>query len=138
MPMYNLLEFSDNYSKTSGSLWQYFKDIPAVDDDGNIINFNGANNTDSFKFKNRLTGQTNDDGIIHVQIMVPLKYLSSFWRTLEIPLINCEIELLLTCSRNSVIISTDINNQIPTFTVTEANLYVSVVQLKIMQNYYPN
>ena len=138
MPMYNLLEFSDNYSKTSGSLWQYFKDIPAVDDDGNIINFNGANNTDSFKFKNRLTGQTNDDGIIHVQIMVPLKYLSSFWRTLEIPLINCEIELLLTCSRNSVIISTDINNQIRTFTVTEANLYVSVVQLKIMQNYYRN
>ena len=95
MPMYNLLEFSDNYSKTSGSLWQYFKDIPAVDDDGNIINFNGANNTDSFKFKNRLTGQTNDDGIIHVQIMVPLKYLSSFWRTLEIPLINCEVELIL-------------------------------------------
>ena len=138
MPMYNLLEFSDNYSKTSGSLWQYFKDIPAVDDDGNIINFNGANNTDSFKFKNRLTGQTNDDGIIHVQIMVPLKYLSSFWRTLEIPLINCEIELLLTCSRNSVRISTDINNQIRTFTVTEANLYVSVVQLKIMQNYYRN
>ena len=70
--------------------------------------------------------------------MVPLKYLSSFWRTLEIPLINCEIELLLTCSRNSVIISTDINNQIRTFTVTEANLYVSVVQLKIMQNYYRN
>ena len=138
MPMDNLLEFSDNYSKTSGSLWQYFKDIPAVDDDGNIINFNGANNTDSFKFKNRLTGQTNDDGIINVQIMVPLKYLSSFWRTLEIPLINCEIELLLTCSRNSVIISTDINNQIRTFTVTEANLYVSVVQLKIMQNYYRN
>ena len=70
--------------------------------------------------------------------MVPLKYLSSFWRTLEIPLINCEIELILTCSRNSVIISTDINNQIRTFTVTEANLYVSVVQLKIMQNYYRN
>ena len=138
MPMYNLLEFSDNYSKTSGSLWQYFKDIPAVDDDGNIINFNGANNTDSFKFKNRLTGQTNDDGIINVEIMVPLKYLSSFWRTLEIPLINCEIELILTSSRNSVIISTDINNQIRTFTVTEANLYVSVVQLKIMQNYYRN
>ena len=70
--------------------------------------------------------------------MVPLKYLSSFWRTLEIPLINCEIELLLICSRNSVRISTDINNQIRTFTVTEANLYVSVVQLKIMQNYYRN
>ena len=70
--------------------------------------------------------------------MVPLKYLSSFWRTLEIPLINCEIELILTCSRNSVIISTEINNQIRTFTVTEANLCVSVLQLKIMQTYYRN
>ena len=47
-PMYNLIESIDNYSKTSGSLWQYCKDIPAVDSDGNIVNFNGANNTDSF------------------------------------------------------------------------------------------
>ena len=47
-PMYNLIESIDNYSKTSGSLWQYCKDIPAVDGDGNIVNFNGANNTDSF------------------------------------------------------------------------------------------
>ena len=51
--------------------------------------------------------------------MVPLKYLSNFRRTLEMPLINCEIELILTWSRNSVIISTDILNQIPTFTITE-------------------
>ena len=100
MPMYNLIEYSDNYSKTFGSLWQYCKDIPAADDDGNIINFNGANNTDSFNFKNKLTGQTNDDGIINVEIMVPLKYLSNFWRTLEMPLINCEIELILTWSTN--------------------------------------
>ena len=54
MEMYNLIEYSDNYSKTSGSLWQYCKIIPAVDDDGNIIHFNGANNTDSFNFKNKL------------------------------------------------------------------------------------
>ena len=73
MQMYNLIEYNDNYSKRTGSLWQYCKDIPAVDDDGNIINFNGANNTDSFNFKNKLTGQTNDDGIINVEIMVPLK-----------------------------------------------------------------
>ena len=72
MPMYNLIEYSDNYSETSGSLWQYRKDIPVVDNDGNI-NFNGANNTDSFNVKNKLTGQTNDDGIINVEIMVPLK-----------------------------------------------------------------
>ena len=51
MPMYNLIEYSDNYSKTSESLWQYCKDIPAVDDDGEIVNFNGANATDSFNLK---------------------------------------------------------------------------------------
>ena len=51
MPMYNLIEYSDNYSKTSGSLWQYCKDIPAVNNNNDIINFNGANATDSFNFK---------------------------------------------------------------------------------------
>ena len=104
MPMYNLIEYSDNYSKTSGSLWQYCKEIPAVNNDGNIVDFNGANATDSFNFKTKITGQTNDDGIINVEIMVPLKYLSNFWRTLEMPLINCEIELILDWSANCVII----------------------------------
>ena len=51
MPMYNLIEHSDNYSKTSGSLWQDYKDIPAVNNVGNIVDFNGANATDSFNFK---------------------------------------------------------------------------------------
>ena len=86
MPVYNLIEYSDNYSKTSGSLWQYCKDIPAVNNNGNIINFNDANATDSFNFKTEITGQTNDDGEINgVEIMVPLKYLSNFWRTLQMP-----------------------------------------------------
>ena len=49
IPMYNLIEYSDNYLKTSGSLWQYCKEIPAVDDNGKIINFDGNNATDSFK-----------------------------------------------------------------------------------------
>ena len=93
MPMYNLIEYSDNYSKTSGSLWQYCKEIPAVNNNGNIADFDGAKATDSFNFKTKITGQTNDDGIINVEIMVPLKYLSNFWRTLEMPLINCEVEL---------------------------------------------
>ena len=97
MPMYNLIEYSDNYSKTSGSLWKYCKDIPAVDDDGDIVDFNGANATDSFNFKTKITGQTAADnnngniaGRVDVEIMVPLKYLSNFWRTLEMPLINCK------------------------------------------------
>ena len=83
MPMYNLIEYSDNYSKTSGSLWQYCKDIPAVNNAGNIVDFTATNTTDSFKFKTKITGQTNNDGEINgVEIMVPLKYLSNFWRTL--------------------------------------------------------
>ena len=59
--------------------------------------------------------------------MVPLKYLSNFWRIIEMLLINCEIELILTWSKNCVIISTNINDQILTFTITETNLYVPVV-----------
>ena len=85
MPMYNLIEYSDSYSKTSGSLWQYCKEIPAVNNAENFVDFNGANATDSFNFKTKITGQTNDDGIINVETMVPLKNLSNFWRTLEIP-----------------------------------------------------
>ena len=85
MPMYNLIEYSDNYSKTSGSLWQYCKDIPAVNNAGNIADFTAINTTDSFKFKTKITGQTNTDGERNgLEIMVPLKYLSNFWRTLEI------------------------------------------------------
>ena len=77
MPMYNLIEYSNNYSKTSGSLWQYCKDMPAVNNNGDIVHFNGANTTDSFKFKAKITGQADDDGEINnVEKMVPLKYLS--------------------------------------------------------------
>ena len=138
MPMYNLIEYSDNYSKTSGSLWQYCKDIPAVNGNGNIVVFNGDNDTDSLNFKSNIIGKTNNDGDIeNVKIMVPLKYPSNFRTTLEMPLINSEIELILTWSRNSVIISTNVNDQNPTFTITETNLYVPIVyELKIMQNYY--
>ena len=107
MPMYKLIEYSDNYSKTSGNLWQYCKDIPTVNNNDDIVNFNGANATDSFNFKAKITGQANDDGDIeNVEIMVPLKYLSNFWRTLEMPLINCEVKLILTWSTGCVIIYT--------------------------------
>ena len=126
MPMYNLIERHDDYSKTSGSLWQYCKEIPAINNDGDIVNFNGANATDSFNFKTKITSQTNDDGITNVEIMVPLKYLSNFWRTLEMPLVNCEVELIFSWSANCVIIYTNVNNQVPTFTITEKNLYIPV------------
>ena len=77
MSMYDLIEYSDNYSKTSGSLWQYFKNIPAVVNNDPIANFTDNNLTDSFNFKVNITGQTGDDGTKNVEIMVPLKYLSN-------------------------------------------------------------
>ena len=70
----------------------------------------------------------------NVEIMVPLKYFSNFWRTLEMLLINCEVELILTWSAGCVIIYTDVDNQVLTFTITETNLYVSVVTLSTQDN----
>ena len=80
MPMYNLLEYSDNYVKTSGSLWHYCKDIPAVDNNNANVKFTENNFTDSFNFKVKMTGQTGGDGTKNVELMTPLAYLSTFWR----------------------------------------------------------
>ena len=91
-------------------MWQYCKDIPAVDNNYAIVNFNEANATDSVNFKVKMAGQTGDEGTKSVEIMVPLKYLSNFWRTLEMPLINCDINLILTWSANCVIVYTDVAN----------------------------
>ena len=134
IPMHNLIEYSDNYSKTFGSLWQYCKEIWAVDDNGDIADIDGTNATDSFNFKTKIMGQTATDdnngnvaGRVDVEMMVSLKYLSNFWRTLEMPLINYEVELILTWSAGCVIIYTDVANQNPTFTKTETNLYFPVL-----------
>ena len=140
MPMYNLIEYSENQSKTSGSIWQYCKEIPAVDNNGAITHFNGVNTNHSFKFKTKITGQTGDGNNstiavrVDIVIMVPLKYLSNFLRTLEMSLINCDLELLLDSSANCVIIYTNVANQVPTFTITETNLYVPVVTLSTQDN----
>ena len=86
--MYNLIEYSDNYSKTFGILWQCCRDEPALAPDGTIADFTLGNViTDSFKIKEKITGKAGDNGTKNVEIMVPLKYLSNFWRTLKIPLI---------------------------------------------------
>ena len=66
--------------------------------------------------------------------MVPLKYLSNFWRTLEIPLSNCEVEIILDWSANCVIIYTNVDNQVPAFTITQTNLYIPVVTLSTPDN----
>ena len=87
MSMYNLIEYSDNYAKTTRSLWQYYKDEPN----------DSLADSESFKSKIKITGKTPDNGNEKdVEIMAPLKYLSNFWRTLEMPLINCEVSLILT------------------------------------------
>ena len=84
IPMYNLIEYSNNYSKRSGSLWQYYKD----DSNDNITQ------SESFKSKIKITGKTPPAGNANnVEIAVPLKYLRNFWGTLEMPLINCELNL---------------------------------------------
>ena len=81
----------------------------------------------------KITGQTNYNGVINVEIMVPLKYLSNFWGILKMPLINCEVEFILNWSANCATIYTDVANQVSTFTILSI-LY----QLKIMKNYYTN
>ena len=122
MPMYNLIERSDNYAKTSGSLWQYFRDEP----NDNI------EDSESLKSKIKATGKTpiNND-VKDVEIMVPLKYLSNFWRTLEMPLINCEVNLILTWSSTCVIAN---SNGAGTFEITDTKLYVHVVTLSTQEN----
>ena len=134
MPMYNLIEYSDNYAKTTGSLWQYCKDIPARNNNDEIVIFTEGNLTDSFNFKIKITGQTGNNGRKNVEIMVPLKYLSNFWRTLEMPLINCEINLILTWSSTCVLSSTVTPNQNATFAITDTKLYVHVVTLSTQEN----
>ena len=126
MPLYKLIEYSDNYAKTSGILWQYCLNKPALNNNA-IVNFENDNLTDSFNFTAKITGQTGNGGTKDVEIIVPLKYLSNFWRTLEMPFINCEVNLILTWPSTCVIDSTNNENQDATFTITNTRLYVPVV-----------
>ena len=106
MPMYNSLEYSTNYRKTTGSLWNYYRDEPS-----NPL----SSNSESFKQKTRITGNTYSAGDGEAgydadkvsknltEVLIPLKHLSNFWRALNMPLINCEVELILTWSKNCVL-----------------------------------
>ena len=159
MPMYNLFEYSKNYSKTTGSLRNYYKDEPN-DFPANNYDVNPITNSESFKYKCSITGKTSnanqEDGEDtepgnkktqkNLEIVAPLKHLSNFWRTLDMPLINCEVSLTLPWSENCVL--TDIKTQTaradrvgnparpaingPTnaiFQITDTKLYVPVVTL---------
>ena len=101
MPMYNLIEYSDHYSKTSGSLWQYCKDIPVVDNNNAIVNFAENNLTDSFNFKVKMTGQTGDDGTKNVEIMVPIKYLR-YYATFKVRKFESLFYKINTCMQKTI------------------------------------
>ena len=151
--MYNLLEYSNNYNKTTGSLWNFYRDEPS-----NPL----SSNSDSFKYKISITGNTynidekitgDDDNEVNnpkydankagkndTEVFIPPRYLRNFWRSLNIPLINCEMELILTWSKNCVLAdmterAAQGNNPaiiapiLLEFKITDARLYVPVVSL---------
>ena len=125
MPMYNLIEYSDNYQDSSATLYQYKRDEPPDDINNNLT----VNNSTSFKYKFNLLGNPevdNNVATLNVKVVVPLKYLSDFFRSLEMPLINCKIKLNLTWKKECVLSSNDGN---AVFIINYTKLYVPVVTL---------
>ena len=106
MPRYKLLEYSKNYRKATGSLWNYYRDEPSDP---------LSSNSESFKYKPSITGITcnigageagydeNEVGKNETEVVIPLKHLINIWRSLNIALINCEVELIITWSKNCVL-----------------------------------
>ena len=108
MPLYNLTEYSNNYFDTSGSLWKFKRDEQNINNVNTPVGVNSTNSI-SFKYKSSFfkTLENDDIGIFkNVKITVLLKYLSNFWRSLEMPLINCKIHLELYWSKNCVVSNT--------------------------------
>ena len=149
--MYNLLEYNKSYKKTTGSFWNYYRDEPSDPH---------SSNSDSFDYKTSIEGNTynvdekitNDDGNEvdnpkhdatkvgknETEVVIPLKYLNNFWRSLNIRLINCEVELILTWSKNCILVDITVKGTtIPAivapleleFQITDTKLYVRVVTL---------
>ena len=103
MLMYNLLGYSNSYSMALESLWNYYRDevndSASENNDANNfrINNNKTTTSKSFEYKTKLNGSTpNNDSRLDAEVVVPLKYLSNFWRYLNFPLIKCEVELDLS------------------------------------------
>ena len=153
MPMYNLLEYSKNYRKTIGSLYNYYRDELTNDGNDNFANRNVVN-SEAFKYKNKITSNTynadagaqgydvNKNGTQTKELAIPLKYLGNFWRALNIPLISCEVFLELKWNKNCVITSLEqrviagtnppARDNAPTgatLSITNCKLYVPVVTL---------
>ena len=135
MPMYNLIEYSDNYQDSSATLYQYKPDEPPEDD---AVSDVSADNSSSFKYKINLLGNVtgvvgNAAGVrrLNVKVVVPLKYLSNFFRSLEMPLTNCKIKLDLTWKKECVLSNGDGK---AVFIINDAKLYVPVVTLSKEDN----
>ena len=159
MPMYNLLEYSKNYRKTTGSLFNYYRDeLTDQVNDNNNPNKNFIN-SNSFKYKTSITGNTynaaaaaqgydvNKERKKDVEIAIPLKYLGNFWRNLDMPLINCEVSLTLSWYERCVITTLE-KRIIPgsnpqrrgnslldaSLEITDCKLYVPVVTLLVKED----
>ena len=147
MPIYNFIKYSKKYRKTTGSLWNYYRDErnSGLGGDHNKINYS-IKDSKSFDYQTSITGKLEGSNVEKdvVKIVVPLKYLSNLWRTLDMPLINCEVCVTLTWSKNFVLTSkttrdgdpdTDpavdaINNPTnATFKITDCKLFVPAVIL---------
>ena len=130
MLMYKLIEYSGIYLDISGSLWQFKRDkVPA--NNANFTVDNGVYNSQSFKYKAALVGKTADAAdrnsfVKNPKIVVPLKYLSNFRRSLEMPLINCKIHLELNWIEYSILFS---GGNSAKFKIGDAKLHVSIVTL---------
>ena len=140
MLMYNLLEYNQNYSMTSGSLWNYYRDETDNVDDN-------ASDDKSFNYKTKIVRKTpqsperpGNEGdadqplqpavpTLNVEVTMPLKYLSNFWRLFYLPLINCEVELDLSWTKDCVLIEHCNNITGVNFMITSTKLYVPVVAL---------
>ena len=157
MPMYNLLEYSKNYRKTIGSLYNYYRD--ELNNDANLANFanNNAISSEAFKYKTKIIGNTYDinstilnpagnarvpnnnynaerSGKKNVELAIPLKYSGNFWRALNISLISCEVSLELKWNKNCVITSQQIGEKLDggiTAAPTDATLAINNCKLYI-------
>ena len=152
--MYNLLEYSKSYRKTIGSLYNYYRDELSDDPDDNNFDNIKVVNSNTFKYKNKITGNTynvdagvdgydvNKNGKREIELAIPLKYLGNFWRALNIPLISCEVSLKLKWNKNCVITSFEerqvdagppvIRDNSPTdatLAINDCKLYIPVVTL---------
>ena len=107
MPIHNLLEYSDKYSLTSASLWNYYTDEINDYVNENANNYRINNNktivSKSFECKTKIIGSApNNNNILDAEVVAPLTYLSSFWRSFDLPLINCEAEFDLSWSKECI------------------------------------